>query len=94
MSNTQIQKYKYKIHKTQIQHKMKCQKYPTFDIFLQRGLFKDIENHISKYRYTNTHIQHYYEKVPKTPHVSDDSANNVFKIQESLGKIPKCKKHL
>ena len=45
VSNTQIQKYTYKIHKytiTQIQHMTKCQKDPTCDIFLKRGLFKDI----------------------------------------------------
>ena len=60
--NTQIQKYTYKIHKytiTQIQHMTKCQKDPTCDIFLKRGLFEDIKNYIpmcqrGKYKNTNT----------------------------------------
>ena len=44
MLNTQIQKYKYTT--TQIQHNTKCQKDPACGIFLERGLFKDIKNHI------------------------------------------------
>ena len=36
----------HKYTNTQIQHILKCQEDPTCGIFLKRGLFKDIENHI------------------------------------------------
>ena len=40
-------KHKYKYTNTQIQHMTKCLKDPTCGIlFLKRGLFKDIKNHI------------------------------------------------
>ena len=63
----QTRKYKIHIHKytnTQIQHMTKCQKDPTCGIFLKRGLFKDIKNHIPmcrthKYKNTNTQIHKY-----------------------------------
>ena len=54
----------------------KCQKDPTCDIFLKRGLFKDIKNDIYSYscvrranakntntKYTNTE----YDEVPEIP---------------------------
>ena len=52
---------------------MKCQKDPSYGIFLNRGLFKDIKNHIPmcrthKYKipkYTNTA----YDKVPERPNM-------------------------
>ena len=43
-TNTKIQKYKNT--NTQIQHMTKCQKDPTYGIFVKRGLFKDIKNYI------------------------------------------------
>ena len=36
----------HKYTNTKIQHMTKCQKDPTCGIFLKRGLFKDIKNHI------------------------------------------------
>merc|ERR1712110_434354 len=76
VSNAQIQKYKYT--NTQVQHMMKCQKDPTCGIFLKRGLFKDIKNHIPmcrthKYKNPNTQIHKYtntaYDKVPERPNM-------------------------
>ena len=57
-TNTQIHKYT----NTQIQHMMNCQKDPTCDISLKRGLFKDIKNysHMCQTRkYKNTNTQNY-----------------------------------
>ena len=76
MSHAQIHKYKYT--NTQIQHMTKCQKDPTCGIFLKRGLFKDIKNHIPmcrthKYKNTNTQIHKYtntaYDEVPVRPNM-------------------------
>ena len=53
-ANTKIQIQKYT--NTQIQHKTKCQKDPTYGIFLKRGLFKYIKNYIpmwQKRKYAN-----------------------------------------
>ena len=63
VSNTQLQNtHTQKYTNTQIQHITKCQKDPTYSIFLKRGLFKDIKNYIPlcrthKYKNTNTQIQ-------------------------------------
>ena len=56
----------------------KCQKDSTCGIFLDRGLFKDIKNHIPmcrthKYKNTNTQIHKYtntaYDEVPERPNM-------------------------
>ena len=62
LKNTQIQIHKYT--NTQIQHMTKCQKDPTWGIFLKIGLFKDTKNYIPmcqthKYKNTNTQIYKY-----------------------------------
>ena len=54
---------------TQVQHTKKCQKDPTYGIFLKRKLFKDIKNYIPLCRtnkYTNAQIQH-MTKCQKDP---------------------------
>ena len=70
-TNTKIQ-----IQNTQIQHMTKCQKDSTCGIFLDRGLFKDIKNHIPmcwthKYKNTNTQLHKYsiIRSARKTQHV-------------------------
>ena len=74
VSHAQIHKYKYT--NTQIQHMTKCQKDSTCGIFLDRGLFKDIKNHIPmcwthKYKNTNTQLHKYsiIRSARKTQHV-------------------------
>ena len=62
LTNTKIQIQKIQIQNTQIQHIRKCQKHPTYGIFLKRGLFKDITNDIpicqtGKYKNASTQIQ-------------------------------------
>ena len=56
-----VKQYKTQIQNTQIQHITKCQKHPTYGIFLKRGLFKDITNDIpicqtGKYKNASTQI--------------------------------------
>ena len=65
-----VKQYKTQIQNTQIQHIMKCQKHPTYGIFLKRGLFKDITNDIpicqtGKYKNASTQIHKYraYNKM-------------------------------
>ena len=67
-----VKQYKIQIQNTQIQHITKCQKHPTYGIFLKRGLFKDITNDIpicqtGKYKNANTQIHKYraYNEVPE-----------------------------
>ena len=57
---------------------LKCQKDPTFGIFLKRGLFNGIKNYIPmcrthKYKNTNSQIHKYtntaYEEVPERPNM-------------------------
>ena len=70
-ANTKIQIHKYT--DTQIQQMMKCQKDPTYGIFLKRGLFKDIKNYISlcqTIQNTNTkYTNSAYDEVPETPNI-------------------------
>merc|ERR1711989_79675 len=71
----QIQKYKYKIHNTQIQHMTKCQEDPTCGIFLKRGLFNDNKNHIpicQTCKYKNTYTKYTntaYDEVSERPNM-------------------------
>ena len=65
-----VKQYKIQIQNTQIQHITKCQKHPTYGIFLKRGLFKDITNDIpicqtGKYKNASTQIHKYraYNKM-------------------------------
>jgi len=65
-----VKQYKTQIQNTQIQHITKCQKHPTYRIFLKRGLFKDITNDIpicqtGKYKNASTQIHKYraYNKM-------------------------------
>ena len=69
---------KIQIQNTQIQHKTKCQKDPTCDLFLIGGLFKDIKNDIPmcqtrKYKNTKYKIHKYtntaYDEVPERPNM-------------------------
>ena len=53
----------------------KCQKDPTCGIFLKRGLFKDIKNHLpmcQMYKYKNISTKYTntaYDEVPKRPNM-------------------------
>ena len=67
-------KTKIQIQNTQIHHMLRCQKDPTFGIFLKRGLFKGIKNDNpmcqtcknKKCKYTNKQI-HHMVKCQKDP---------------------------
>ena len=74
----------------------KCQKDPICDIFLKRGLFKDIKNdiptcqmrtdkkqiHKKIHKYTNTQIQH-MTKCQKDPTCGTFLKNGLFKDIEN-----------
>ena len=69
-TNTKIQIHKY----TNTAYD-KCQKDPACDIFLKRGLFKDIKNYIPmcrRHKYKNTSTKYTntaYDKVPERPNM-------------------------
>ena len=74
LTNTKHTNTKYT--NTQIQHMTKSQKDPACNIFMKRGLFKDMKNYIpvcqtNKYKNTNTQVHKYintaYEKLPERP---------------------------
>ena len=75
MSYAQIQKIQIQKYKnTQIQHMTKCQKNPTNDIFLKKGVVQGYDNPMCqtrKHKNTNTKIHKYtntvYDKVPERP---------------------------
>merc|ERR1712208_157374 len=88
-------KTKIQIQNSQIQHMTKCQKDPTCGIFLKRGLFKDIKNHIPmcrthKYKNTNTQIQH-MTKCQKDSTCSIFFKRGLFKDIKKF--TPMCRTH-
>ena len=94
----QMHKYKNtttKYTNTQVQHTKKCQKDPTYGIFLKRKLFKDIKNYnpmCQTHKYTNAQVQH-MTKCQKDPTCGIFVKRELFKDIKNYIPMSQTHKH-